>query len=93
MEPIVQTQFLREFKALAQLDSHKNLIEFYGICQSTNWLYFIFEDTNKSLKKVLIESRTMDQRNVSSFSELFMLQTLCELSTAMEYLSQQKVRI
>lgn len=96
MEPYYQSQFLKELGFLTRLTFHKNLINFYGFCQSDNWLYLLFEETHKSLKEVLLDSRISPATNPNSFSslsELFVLQILCELSAAMETLNNQSVCI
>lgn len=94
MDSLCQNQFLRELNGLIKLNFHKNLVEFYGYCQSAHWLYLLFEETHTSLKTVLVGSRTApDSHDLSSLSELFILQTLCELSAAMEFISNQKVFI
>lgn len=95
MEPLDQNQFLIDFEALLRLTPHKNVVEFIGVCQSANWLYLLFEETNtslKTLKRVLVGSRTTaDAVDFTSLSELFVIQILCELSAAMEFLGNQKV--
>lgn len=93
METYDQIQFLKDFAALLRLNSHKNLIEFYGICKSNNWLYLLFEDGKTSLKTMLINSRmtAANSGSLTSLTELFMIQILCELSSAMEYIHTQKV--
>lgn len=91
MEPNVQSQFLKEIGSVLRLMSHKNLVEFFGVCQSANWLYLLFEETYTSLKTVLVDSRIETHQGFSSLSELFILQALCELSAAMEYIGNLKV--
>lgn len=94
MEPLDQSQFLRDLSAIRQFIHHKNIIEFYGVCQTSNWLYLLFENTPSNLKAMLIESRTPPTSNPYSFSSLsesFILQTLYELSTGMEFLSTYRV--
>lgn len=94
MEPLEQGQFLRDLSAIRQFIHHKNIIDFYGVCQTANWLYLLFEDTPTTLKAMLIESRTPPTSNPYSFSSLsesFILQTLYELSTGMEFLSTYRV--
>lgn len=95
MEPLDQSQFLKDLEAVRNFEPHKNVIDFYGICQTPNWLYLLFEHTPVTLKTMLIESRTPPTTNKHSFSsitEVFVLRTLFELSTAMEYLNSYKVR-
>lgn len=94
MEPLDQSQFLRDLSAIRQFTHHKNIIEFYGVCQTANWLYLLFEDTPTTLKAMLIESRTPPTSNPYSFSSLsesFVLQTLYELSNGMEFLGTYRV--
>lgn len=96
MEPLDQSQFLKDFDAVRQFGRHKNVIDFYGVCQTTNWYYLLFENTKSTLKTMLIESRTPPTANLHSFSSLseaFVLQTLFELSTAMEFLSNHRVSL
>lgn len=96
MEPLDQNQFLKDFSIIQKFKSHKNIIDFYGVCQTANWLYLLFENTSMNLKTMLIESRTPPTTNAYSFSSLseaYILQTLYELSTAMEFLSQHRVML
>lgn len=94
MEPLDQSQFLKDFTLIRQFGHHKNIIEFYGVCQTANWLYLLFEDTPTTLKNMLIESRTPPTANpysFSSLSEAFVLQTLYELADAMQFLNSYRV--
>lgn len=94
MDPLNQVVFLKELDASIQLGFHKNITEFYGICQSNIWLYLMFESNEKSLKTFLIESRnssSTEQTSFSSMSEKTALQILCEISTAMEFLNKNQV--
>lgn len=93
METYHQIQFLKDFAGLLRLNSHKNLMEFYGICKSNNWLYLLIEEGHTSMKTMLINSRmnAANSGSLTSLSELFMIQMLCELSSAMEYLHGQQV--
>lgn len=96
MGPLCQNKFLKDLSALVQLGFHKNISEFIGVCQSPNWLYLLFEERENTLKTILINSRTpksTDSIRCSSLSELFILQTLYELSSAMEFLNQNNVCI
>lgn len=94
MEPLDQAQFLKDLSSVKRFDVHDNIIEFYGICETDNWLYLLFEDTPRTLKTMLIESRTPPTTNPYSFSSLsekYVLQTMYELSAAMEYLNKHQV--
>lgn len=94
MEPLDQSQFLKDFSTIRKFEQHQNVINFYGVCQTANWLYLLFEDTPMTLKTKLIESRTPPTANPHSFSSLseeYVLQTLYELSTAMEFLNTYRV--
>lgn len=95
MEPLDQSQFLKDFELIQQVGNHNNVIRFFGICQTPDWLYLLFEHTQMSLKKLLIESRTppnINPRRFSSLSEQFILQTLYDISVGMEFLAKGKVR-
>lgn len=94
MEPFHQIQFLKDCASLVKLKYHKNLIEFLGYCKSNNWLYLIFEEPRQYLKNVLFNSRTtkaMHPTSLTTLSELFVLKMLCEISSAMEFISNQQV--
>lgn len=96
MEPFYQIELLKDCATLAQLKSYKNLIEFFGICKSNHWLYLIFEEPQQSLKKLLVSSRTTratHPTSVTTLSELFVLKTLYELSSAMEFINNQQVNL
>lgn len=94
MEPLDQTQFIKEFDQILNVTSHRNVLSFLGVCQTPDWLYVVFEDTPFTLKRRLIEARVppnIDQYRFSAFSEEFVLRILYEISDALEYLSMQQV--
>lgn len=96
MEPLDQSQFLQDFAKIQRIGPHENILAFYGICQTADWLYLLFEDAQMTLKKLLIESRTPPNVNptrFSSLSEKFILQIIFDLSAAMEYLAKEEVMI
>lgn len=94
MEPFYQTQFLKDCAKLIQLKSHENLIEFLGYCKSNDWLYLIFEEPQQYLKNVLLNSRTTratHPTSLTTLSEDIVLKILCQISSAMEFISNQQV--
>lgn len=94
MEPLDQSQFLKEFDQILNVASHRCVLNFIGVCQTPDWLYLIFEDTPYTLKKRLVEARLppdVDPHRFSAFSEEFVLRVLFEIADAMEYLSMQQV--
>lgn len=94
MEPLDQSQFLKDLVMVQKLTVHENVISFYGICQTADWLYLLFEDTPTTLKRTLIESRTppnVNPHRFSSLSEQRVLVILHEIAVAMEYLSSEQV--
>lgn len=94
MEPLDQIQFLTEFSQIQKIGAHGNIISFYGICQTPDWLYLLFEDVPTTLKKKLIESRiplNVNPQLFSALSERTILQVLCDIANAMEYLSMYDV--
>lgn len=94
MEPLDQSQFLRDLVMVQKLSVHENVISFYGICQTADWLYLLFEDTPTTLKRTLIESRTPPNVNPHRFSSLpeqRVLVILHEIAVAMEYLTSEQV--
>lgn len=96
MEPFYQTQFLKDCAKLIHLKSHANLIEFFGYCKSHDWLYLIFEEPQQLLKNMLVNSRTTRATHpttLTTLSESTVLKILCEISSAMEYISNQEVYI
>lgn len=96
METFYQIQFLKDCARLVQLEPHKNLIEFLGYCKSSNLLYLLLEEPQQYLKNVLVNSRTTqetDPTSLTTLSELFVLKMLCEISSAMEFISNQQVVI
>lgn len=94
MEPLDQSQFLKDLAVMQKLSAHHNVISFYGICQTADWLYLLFEDTQTTLKRTLIESRTppnVNPHRFSSLSEQRILVILHEIAVAMEYLTSEQV--
>lgn len=94
MEPLDQMQFINEFTQIQKIGAHGNILNFYGVCQTPDWLYLLFEDIPLTLKKRLIDARTPPNINAerfSSISEKSVLQILCDISNAMEYLSMYEV--
>lgn len=89
-----QSQFLKDLSMVQKLAVHQNVISFYGICQTADWLYLLFEDTPTTLKRTLIESRTppnVNPHRFSSLSEQRVLVILHEIAVAMEYLTSEQV--
>lgn len=96
MEPLDQSQFLKEFDQILNVSSHLRVLSFIGVCQTPDWLYLIFEDTPYTLKKRLVEARLppdVNSHRFSAFSEEFVLRVLFEIADAMEYLSMQQVSL
>lgn len=94
MEPLDQSQFLKDFSQIQKIGAHSNILAFYGICQTADWLYLLFEDIPLTLKKRLIESRSppnVNPRRFSTLSEKVVLQILCDIANAMEYLAMYGV--
>lgn len=92
MEPLDQSQFLQEFGAIKRLSKHHQILNFYGICQTADWLYLLFEDASITLKKVLVESRTppnVNPQRFTAFSEQKILSIVGDIGAAMEYLANE----
>lgn len=96
MEPLDQMQFIRDFSQIQKIGAHNNILTFYGVCQTADWLYLLFEDVPQTLKKRLLDARTppnVNPQRFSSISEKAILQILCDIANAMEYLSMYEVRV
>lgn len=96
MEPLDQSQFLKDVRQMLAVAPHPNVLRFMGACQTPDWLYLLFEDTPYTLKKRLVDARippAVDVHRTSAFSEEFVLRLLADVAGAMEYLGQQQVRV
>ena len=92
MEPLDQSQFLKELSQIQKFGSHVNVLNFYGICQTPDWLYLLFEHTPFTLKKKLVEARLPPNVNrLTSFSEAYILQLMSSICSALEYLTLREV--
>ncbi|XP_059613064.1 putative inactive tyrosine-protein kinase Wsck [Phlebotomus argentipes] len=94
MEQHDQSLFLKEFDQVLRVTPHRSILNFLGVCQTSDWLYVIFEGCNVNLKKRLVDSRlppNFDPRRMTSLSEEFVLRILCDVCDAMEYLSANKI--
>lgn len=94
MEPLDQMQFLNELAQIQKIGAHNSILAFYGVCQTADWLYLLFEDIPQTLKERLLEARlppNVDAQRFSSMTERTILQILCDVANAMEYLSMYEV--
>lgn len=87
-----QAAFLKEFSELMELSGHENFLRFFGVCKTPDWLYMVFEDIPRTLKKYLLDARVSPNFNkFSSVSEEFTLNIISDICAAMEYLEENKV--
>lgn len=89
-----QIVFLKDFDQLLNLTPHRNLLNFYGTCITSDWIYLIFEDINFTLKRKVIDARipvSVDKTRISSISEEYLLKIMYDIAETMEYLSNNKV--
>ncbi|XP_055690850.1 putative inactive tyrosine-protein kinase Wsck [Lutzomyia longipalpis] len=94
MEQHDQSLFIKEFDQILRVTPHRSLLNFLGVCQTSDWLYVIFEGCSMNLKKRLVDSRlppNFNPQRMTSLSEEFVLRTLCDICDAMEYLSANKI--
>lgn len=94
MEAPDQVLFLKELDQLLRIQPHPMFMTLLGICSTPDWMYIIFEDTGKTLKQRLIESRLPMNANatrLSTLSEEFVLRIMSNIADAMEYLAKHLV--
>lgn len=91
MEKNDQKVFLKEFSDLLEIRGHQSFLYFMGVCQTTDWFYLVFEHIEKTLKSFLLESRSSSTDKFSLISEDFVLNTITDLCTAMEYLEKNQI--
>jgi endothelial-specific receptor tyrosine kinase len=95
MEKRDQLTFLNEFSQLTTIGQHPNILSFFGICQTADWLYLIFEDRLMTLKKKLLDSRVpphINNQRFTSLSEDAIMNIMLAISHTMEFLVDKKVR-
>jgi len=101
MERQHQITFLSELDQLTKLPQHYNLLEFYGLCQTPDWFYIVYEDLKITLKYKLLESRQTTDNNLigndintilkfSTLNEWEILKYCSDIADAMDYLSSLK---
>uniref|UniRef100_A0A1B0BEZ6 Protein kinase domain-containing protein n=1 Tax=Glossina palpalis gambiensis TaxID=67801 RepID=A0A1B0BEZ6_9MUSC len=92
LSSIDQAKLIREFRNISKLGQHANILDFYGVSASSDYLYVIFEHQSVILKRRLIESRRAPSSfRITTLSEQLVLQWIYEMASAMEYLEKLKV--
>lgn len=94
MEAPDQVLFLKEFDQLLRIQPHPMFLTLLGICTTPDWMYIIFEDTGKTLKQRLIESRlpmNVNATRMTTLTEEFVLRIMSNLADAMQYLAKNLV--
>jgi endothelial-specific receptor tyrosine kinase len=98
MDHLIQVKFLRELQNLLQFgQSHTNILQFFGICKTHDWIFIVCEDTPENLKQFLLSYRADEQNlagqdnRLSSFNEEHALRLMSELANAMTFLKYNKV--
>lgn len=93
MERADQNSFLKEFNELLELSGHESFLRFFGVCKTPDWFYLVFEDVSLTLKRYLLDARTESPRNdrFTSLSEEFIMNIICDIATAFEYLEQNRI--
>lgn len=94
MEAPDQVLFLKELDQLLRIQPHPLFMTLLGICSTPDWMYIIFEDTSRTLKKRLIESRlpmNANSQRMTTLSEEFVVRIMSNLADALQYLSKNLV--
>ncbi|XP_055624630.1 putative inactive tyrosine-protein kinase Wsck [Toxorhynchites rutilus septentrionalis] len=89
-----QISFLNEFRKITLLDSHPNVLDFFGICMTPDWCYVLFEDMQTTLKQMLLNARVPESVNCvkfSTISEEVIINILCHVCDGMQYLLENNV--
>lgn len=96
MEGPDQVLYLKELDQLLRIQPHPLFMTLLGICSTPDWMYIIFEDTGRTLKKRLIESRlpmNMDPHRMTTLSEEFVVRIMSNIGDAMQYLAKSLVSL
>lgn len=94
MEGPDQVLFLKELDQLLRIQPHPLFLPLLGICSTPDWMYIIFEDTGRSLKRRLIESRlpmNVNPNRLSTLSEEFVVRVMSNIADALQYLAKSLV--
>lgn len=94
MEGPDQVLFLKELDQLLRIQPHPLFVNLLGICSTPDWMYVIFDDTGRTLKKRLIESRLpmdVDARRMTTLSEEFVVRIMSNIADALQYLAKNLV--
>lgn len=95
LEPLDHSHLLNDLDDVLRIMPHSNVLRFIGVCQTPDWLYVVFEGTRGSLKKRLLDERTLYAQDAGRFtatSEEFVLRSLYNVAEALEYICKQSVR-
>lgn len=96
MEGPDQVLFLKELDQLLRIQPHPLFMTLLGICSTPDWMYIIFEDTGRTLKRRLIESRlpmNVDPKRMTTLSEEFVVRVMSNIADALQYLAKNLVRL
>lgn len=94
MEGPDQVLFLKELDQLLRIQPHPLFMTLLGICSTPDWMYVIFEDTGRTLKKRLVESRlpmNVDPLRMTTLTEEFVVRVMSNISDALQYLAKNLV--
>lgn len=87
MEKLEQISFLRELEDLIRLGDNKHTLHFYGICQTSDWMFLVFENIPVTLKKRLVTARNSNH----FITETKVFQFMLDVCEAANFLSNNKV--
>lgn len=94
LEPLQHSHFLNDLDDVLRMEPHSNMLRFIGVCQTPDWTYIVFEGTRSTLKKRLIDGRSMqDATRFTATSEEFVLRVLFNVADAMEFIVKQGVSV
>ncbi|XP_055605744.1 putative inactive tyrosine-protein kinase Wsck [Uranotaenia lowii] len=94
MDKIDQIAFLNEFRRVVKLETHPNVLQFYGVCVTPDWCYVLFEEMQTTLKQTLLNARianTVNSPKFSTISEEIIINILCLVCDGMQFLVENNL--
>ncbi|XP_023944577.2 putative inactive tyrosine-protein kinase Wsck [Bicyclus anynana] len=84
---------LQELDLLIKANEHKNVILLIGICETNTTLFVVLQDTNMTLKELLLQSRHRDLQNnkFCLMNENKVVRVCVDVACGMEYLHSKKI--
>lgn len=94
LEPLQHSHFLSDLDDVLRMEPHSNMLRFIGVCQTPDWTYIVFEGTRCTLKKRLIDGRSLQNgTRFTTTSEEFVLRVLFNVADALEFINKQGVSV